>query len=47
PELGAAYLGAQGDEWDAHKDAGLATLGAIIAMLITWIHARRDKSLQS
>jgi len=36
PELGAAYLGTQGDEWDAHKDAGLATLGAIIAMLLTW-----------
>lgn len=47
PELGAAYLGTQGDEWDAHKDAGLATLGAIIAMLVTWFHARRDQSLQS
>lgn len=29
---GAAYIGAQGDEWDAQKDMALATLGSIIAM---------------
>lgn len=34
-DLGAAYLGSQGDIWDAHKDMGLASLGALIAMLIT------------
>ncbi|AXQ27325.1 DUF2238 domain-containing protein [Solimonas sp. K1W22B-7] len=34
-ELGAAYLGTQGDIWDAHKDMGLAGSGALIAMLIT------------
>ena len=34
-ELGMAYLGTQGDVWDAHKDMALASLGAIIAMLIT------------
>ena len=34
-ELGVAYLGTQGDIWDAHKDMGLATLGAIIAMAVT------------
>jgi putative membrane protein len=33
-ELGAAYLGTQGDEWDAHKDMALASLGALLAMLI-------------
>lgn len=33
--LGAAYLGTQGDPWDAHKDMALATLGAILAMLLT------------
>lgn len=33
-ELGQAYLGTQGDIWDAHKDMGLATLGAIIGMSI-------------
>ena len=31
PKLGAAYLGTQGDEWDAQKDMGLAVLGAILA----------------
>ena len=34
-ELGAAYLGTQGDVWDAHKDMALAGTGALIAMLIT------------
>ncbi len=35
-ELGQAYLGTQGDIWDAHKDMALASLGALIAMLITF-----------
>jgi len=34
-DLGAAYLGTQGDEWDAHKDMALASLGALIAMTVT------------
>ena len=34
-ELGQAYLGTQGDIWDAHKDMALASLGALIAVLIT------------
>ena len=34
-ELGMAYLGAQGDIWDAHKDMALASLGALIAMTVT------------
>ncbi len=29
PELGIAYVGAQGDTWDAQKDMALAALGAI------------------
>ena len=33
--LGAAYLGTQGDLWDAQKDMSLATVGAILAMLVT------------
>jgi putative membrane protein len=33
--LGQTYLGTQGDEWDAHKDMALASLGALIAMGIT------------
>ena len=36
-ELGMAFLGTQGDIWDAHKDMALATLGAFIAMLITFL----------
>ena len=34
-ELGMAYLGTQGDIWDAHKDMALASLGALIAMVVT------------
>lgn len=34
-ELGAAFLGIQGDVWDPHKDMALASLGAVIAMSIT------------
>lgn len=34
-DLGAAYLGTQGDQWDAQKDMALAGLGALIAMSIT------------
>lgn len=30
-DLGMAYLGTQGDIWDAHKDMLLATVGALIA----------------
>lgn len=34
-ELGMAYLGTQGDVWDAHKDMALAGAGATLAMLMT------------
>jgi putative membrane protein len=37
PELGAAYLGTQGDQWDAQKDMGIAAIGALSCMLITVI----------
>jgi putative membrane protein len=30
PELGAAYLGTQGDEWDAQKDMAAALVGATL-----------------
>ncbi len=33
-DLGIAYLGTQGDVWDAHKDMGLASLGAVIGMTV-------------
>jgi putative membrane protein len=39
-DLGIAYLGTQGDPWDAQKDMALAGLGALLAMaatlLINW-----------
>jgi putative membrane protein len=34
--LGQAYLGTQGDVWDAHKDMALASLGATVSMLVTY-----------
>jgi putative membrane protein len=34
PAAGAAYLGSQGDIWDAQKDMLADTLGAIVAMMI-------------
>ena len=40
PELGNAYLGTQGDEWDAQKDAFLAFIGSTIAMLAAWGYTR-------
>ena len=43
-ELGMAYLGTQGDIWDAHKDSGLATAGAILAsIVVAAVHARLDR----
>jgi putative membrane protein len=36
-DLGMAYLGTQGDVWDAHKDMGLASLGALISMSVAAI----------
>lgn len=34
-DLGVAYLGTQGDIWDAQKDMALASLGALITMSVT------------
>src|SRR5512135_2743243 len=33
-ELGVAYLGTQGDAWDAQKDMGLAALGAVTGLAV-------------
>ncbi|HYD41037.1 MAG TPA: DUF2238 domain-containing protein [Anaeromyxobacter sp.] len=33
--LGAAFLGSQGDPWDAQKDMAVASLGALVTMLVT------------
>lgn len=34
-DLGVAYLGTQGDIWDAHNDMALASIGAFVAMSLT------------
>jgi putative membrane protein len=36
-DLGVAYLGTQGDEWDAIKDMALAGAGAVIAMCVVLV----------
>ncbi len=47
-DLGQAYLGTQGDVWDAHKDMLLATIGAALALVITaLVHRRLDRDFQS
>jgi putative membrane protein len=40
PELGTAYLGTQGDEWDAQKDMSLANSGSLIALALTALYRR-------
>lgn len=43
PELGTAYLGTQGDVWDAQKDSSLAALGSVLYLLATrpWLPVSR------
>jgi putative membrane protein len=44
-DLGMAYLGTQGDAWDAHKDMALAGGGALAAMIVTAlinVYSQRD-----
>jgi putative membrane protein len=40
-DLGAAYLGTQGDPWDAQKDMALATTGAVLSLTIAALVHRR------
>lgn len=35
PELGTAYLGTQGDEWDAQRDMSFAFAGTLVALAAT------------
>lgn len=37
-DLGMAYLGTQGDIWDAHKDTTLAISGGFVAIIGIWIY---------
>jgi putative membrane protein len=41
PELGAAYLGTQGDMWDAQKDIEAAFCGAPVMAIILVLRSRR------
>ncbi len=43
--LGMAYLGTQGDVWDAQKDMGLAFVGTLIAALCEWLFCHRRQRL--
>ncbi|MFO1406731.1 MAG: DUF2238 domain-containing protein [Steroidobacteraceae bacterium] len=41
-DLGAAYLGTQGDPWDAQKDMAMAALGALAGTLLYALRPRRE-----
>lgn len=43
PEAGAAFLGTQGDPFDAQKDTALALLGTVTALIVTWIKERDSR----
>jgi putative membrane protein len=43
PDAGAAFLGVQGDEWDAQKDMAVAMLGAALAVVVEVGLARRRR----
>jgi putative membrane protein len=42
PDLGTAYLGTQGDEWDAQQDMALAAAGATLSMVVVGLNSRRS-----
>jgi putative membrane protein len=41
PDLGVAYLGIQGDEWDAQKDMSLANTGSLLSLALAAWYQRR------
>lgn len=44
PELGTAYLGTQGDEWDAQKDMIAAFSGALLTMMLVLVATKTAES---
>lgn len=47
PEAAYAYLGTQGDVFDAQKDTGLATIGVSICLAVTAFLAKRCRTRQA
>ena len=43
PELGAAYLGTQGDVWDAQQDMTAAMVGALLGLVLLFVMTRRKR----
>jgi putative membrane protein len=43
PAAGTAFLGTQGDPWDAEKDMACALVGALVAAAIEWARDRRAR----
>lgn len=41
---GMEYLGAQGDEWDAHKDMALAAMGSLLALPWSLVSQRKSQN---
>jgi putative membrane protein len=48
PDFADSYLGQQGDVWDAHKDMGLAAMGAVLSMfvaaMVQYVNASSESS---
>ena len=42
PEAGAAFLGTQGDIWDAQKDMALAIVGAFFVLVLVKIVSKKE-----
>ena len=47
PEAGAAFLGSQGDIWDAQKDMLADGLGSIVAVILFWGVEARSRRMPS
>ncbi len=43
--LGQAYLGTQGDEWDSQKDSGLMVLGCLVALALLRLFLSRRRGM--
>ena len=43
PELGMAFVGFQGDLWDAQQDMAMALLGALLCLALMWLAGSRAR----